>query len=72
MLLNYFVLHGFMVKKKQHNRTKNDSLMRFIGVDNFCDDIAIMLDEERRPNKFCLICWKYISPLILLVIIFCL
>ncbi len=38
-----------------------------IGMDNFCDDIAIMLGEERRPNKFWQICWKYISPLILLV-----
>ncbi len=36
-------------------------------MDNFCDDIAIMLGEERRPNKFWQICWKYISPLILLV-----
>jgi len=61
-----------MVKKKQHNRTKNDSLMSFIGVDNFFNDIAIMLGEKRRPNKFWIICWKYISPLILLVIIFCL
>ncbi|UJR10480.1 hypothetical protein I4U23_014684 [Adineta vaga] len=36
------------------------------GMDNFCDDIAIMLGEERRPSKFWQICWKYISPLILL------
>ncbi|CAF1409947.1 unnamed protein product [Adineta steineri] len=36
------------------------------GMDNFCDDIALMLGEERRPNKFWQICWKYISPLILL------
>ena len=41
-----------------------------LGMDNFCDDIAIMLGEERRPSKFWQICWKYISPLILLVIIF--
>lgn len=36
------------------------------GVDNFSDDIAIMLGEERRPGKFWKICWQYISPLILL------
>jgi hypothetical protein len=43
-----------------------------LGLDNFCDDIALMLGEERRPSKFWQICWKYISPLILLVIRFCL
>ncbi|CAF1368992.1 unnamed protein product [Rotaria sp. Silwood1] len=36
------------------------------GVDNFCDDIAIMLGEKRRPSRFWKICWQYISPLILL------
>ncbi|CAF0721987.1 unnamed protein product [Rotaria sordida] len=36
------------------------------GVDNFCDDIAIMLGEKRRPGIFWRICWQYISPLILL------
>ncbi len=43
---------------------------RFLGVDNFCDDIALMLGEARRPSKFWKICWQYISPLILIVIIF--
>lgn len=38
-----------------------------VGVDNLCDDIALMLGEERRPGKFWRICWKYISPLILVV-----
>lgn len=38
-----------------------------VGVDNFSDDIALMLGEQRRPGKFWKICWKYISPLILLV-----
>lgn len=41
-----------------------------LGVENFSDDIAIMLGEERRPGKFWKICWQYISPLILVVIIF--
>ncbi|CAF2381555.1 unnamed protein product [Rotaria sp. Silwood2] len=36
------------------------------GVDNFCDDIALMIGEKRRPSIFWKICWKYISPLILL------
>ncbi|CAF0827654.1 unnamed protein product [Rotaria sp. Silwood1] len=36
------------------------------GIDNFCDDIALMLGKERRPSKFWQICWKYISPIILL------
>ncbi|CAF4206967.1 unnamed protein product, partial [Rotaria sp. Silwood2] len=36
---------------------------------NFCDDIALMLGEERRPSKFWQICWKYISPIILVVTI---
>lgn len=38
-------------------------------MNNFCDDIAIMLGEERRPSIFWQICWKYISPAILIVII---
>ncbi|CAF2375737.1 unnamed protein product [Rotaria sp. Silwood2] len=38
-------------------------------IDNFCDDIALMLGEERRPSKFWQICWKYISPIILVVTI---
>ena len=38
-----------------------------VGIDNFSDDIALMLGEERRPGRFWQICWKYISPLILLV-----
>ncbi|CAF0774988.1 unnamed protein product [Didymodactylos carnosus] len=33
------------------------------GVDNFCDDIAIMLGEERRPGKFWKICWKWLTIL---------
>ena len=40
-----------------------------VGVDNFCDDIALMLGESHRPGKFWRICWQYISPLILVVII---
>ena len=40
-----------------------------LGVDNFCDDIALMLGESHRPGKFWRICWQYISPLILVVII---
>ena len=39
-----------------------------IGVDNLCDDISIMLGENRRPGKFWKICWQYVSPLILVVI----
>lgn len=38
-----------------------------LGVDHFCDDIAMMLGEDRRPGLFWKICWKFISPLILLV-----
>ena len=41
-------------------------LSHVLGMDNFCDDIALMLGEKRRPGKFWQICWKYISPLILL------
>lgn len=29
-----------------------------------------MLGEKRRPSKFWKICWQYISPLILIVIMF--
>ncbi|CAF3316481.1 unnamed protein product [Rotaria socialis] len=36
------------------------------GVENFCDDIALMIGENRRPGKFWKICWQYISPLILI------
>lgn len=51
-----------------------DKFIRYVGVENICDDIAIMLGEDHRPGKFWKICWQYISPLILVVInnfVFC-
>lgn len=37
----------------------------FYGVDNFSADIEEMIGE--RPGIFWQICWKYISPVFLLV-----
>lgn len=58
-----------MVKDEIWSSEKREQIA-CLGVENFSDDIAIMLGEERRPGKFWKICWQYISPLILVVIIF--
>jgi solute carrier family 6 amino acid/orphan transporter-like 15/16/17/18/20 len=45
---------------------KKIPLLNIKGCDRFCDDIYAML--KIRPSKFWVLCWKYISPGIVLVI----
>ncbi|KAA0709895.1 Sodium-dependent neutral amino acid transporter B(0)AT3 [Triplophysa tibetana] len=39
----------------------------FYGMDRFCDDIEMM--TGRRPNLFWRVCWRGVSPLLLLVVL---
>jgi len=39
----------------------------FYGVSRFCDDVEMMIGE--RPGLFWRICWQFISPIFLLVIL---
>lgn len=41
-------------------------VMYAYGCDRFCDDIYSMF--KSKPNKFWIVCWKYISPAIVVVI----
>jgi len=39
----------------------------FYGVSRFCDDVELMLGQ--RPGLFWRLCWQYISPVFLIVIL---
>jgi hypothetical protein len=43
-------------------------VMYAYGCDRFCDDIFEMI--KSKPNKFWIVCWKFISPAIVVVITF--
>ena len=39
----------------------------FYGVSRFCDDVEMMMGQ--RPGLFWRLCWQYISPIFLLIIL---
>lgn len=69
-LMNVHVIVSFLnIKKKQRLRNFSTEInwcgIFFVGVERFSDDIKSMLGF--RPGIFWRICWKFLSPAILLV-----